>query len=345
MKIPSDEIPQADILEDVVRTVICIAQGGQSFQDIAAAIGKVDRQGRYYRKAAEILGLIATPVRNHSVLTQAGNEFIQTDPSIKNPRFLGAVLSARIFQRLIPFLELNNATGVTRDEIVAFIISVADITTDSMAPRRFSSVVAWLETIGLVTRKGERFYLSNQLISAKVPILEFTDVDEPILPRTTDLSEYEAVAARASKARKTIITYRDQVATERADNAHRHLVNLVAKRIKGQGSIPRYNFLIDLAARFGEIDYIFEMKSLTEANTKSQMRSGLSQLYEYRYLQNLPNARLVLVVENKPSAKFGWMMDYLESDRDVLTVWDGDDRLFGNKRARTEMSFLGLETA
>ncbi len=131
--------------------------------------------------------------------------------------------------------------------------------------------------------------------------------------------------------------------TERADNAHRHLVNLVAERIKAQDSIPRYNYLIDLAARFDEIDFIFEMKSLTEANTKSQIRSGLSQLYEYRYLQNLPNAKLVLVVENKPSAKFGWMVDYLESDRDILTIWDGDDRLFGNKKTQTELPFLGLE--
>ncbi len=121
------------------------------------------------------------------------------------------------------------------------------------------------------------------------------------------------------------------------------MVNLVAKRIKTKGSIPRYNYLIDLATRFDEIDYIFEMKSLTEANTKSQIRSGLSQLYEYRYLQNLPDAKLVLVVENKPSSKFGWMLEYLESDRDILTIWDGDNKLFGTKKARGEMAFLGLE--
>ncbi|MBP6004118.1 MAG: hypothetical protein KA746_11850 [Pyrinomonadaceae bacterium] len=345
MKIPSDEIPQADVLEDVVRTVICIANGGQTFQDIAATIGKVERQGRYYRKAAEILGFIITPTRNHSVLTPVGQEFVQNNPSVQHPTLLGALLSARVFQRIIPFLELNNADGVTRDNIVDFIVSVADITTDSMAPRRFSSVVAWLEAVEMVTRRGDRFFLSSALINKKVPILEFTDVDEPILPRTTDLSEYEAVAARANKARKTIVTYRDQVATERADNAHRHLVNLVAKRIKGQGSIPRYNYLIDLATRFADVDYIFEMKSLTEANTKSQMRSGLSQLYEYRYLQNLPNAQLVMVVERKPSPKFNWMIDYLQSDHNILTVWDGDDRLFGNKRTQVDMAFLGVEAA
>ncbi len=86
------------------------------------------------------------------------------------------------------------------------------------------------------------------------------------------------------------------------------------------------------------------MKSLTEGNAKSQIRSGLSQLYEYRYLQNLSEAKLVLVVENKLPAMLRWMIDYLESDRNVLTIWDGDDRLYGNKRTQTSLAFLGIET-
>lgn len=343
MKIQSDEIPQADTLSDVVRTIVCVANGGQSFQEIAAAIGKVERQGRYYRKAAEILGFVVTPIRNHSVLTPAGQAFVQSNPSIAHPDFVAALLNARIFQRLIPYLELRKDVGVTRKEIVNFITSVADITADSMAPRRFSSVVAWLDATGMVTKHGDRHFLSNSWVNQAVPILEFTDVNEPILPRSTDLSEYTTVAARAKKARETIVTYRDLVATERADNAHRQLVNLVAQRIKGEGSIPRYNYLIDLATRFDEVDYIFEMKSLTEGNAKSQIRSGLSQLYEYRYLQNLPEAKLVLVLETRLPRKFRWMVDYLESDRDVLTIWDGDDSLFGNKTTQANMAFLGIE--
>ena len=124
MRIPSDEIPQADIITDVVRTVICISQGGQTFQDIATAINKVERQGRYYRKAAEIIGLITTPTTNHSILTDLGREFIRTGSILTNPILIQGVLSARIFQRLIPFLELNSANGVTRDQIIAFVASV-----------------------------------------------------------------------------------------------------------------------------------------------------------------------------------------------------------------------------
>ena len=58
MRIPSSEIPQADLLQDVVRVVTAVHEGARTFQDIANYIGKVGRQGRYYRLAAEILGLI-----------------------------------------------------------------------------------------------------------------------------------------------------------------------------------------------------------------------------------------------------------------------------------------------
>ena len=222
MRIPSDEIPQADIIEDVIKTVICIAKGGESFQDIARTIGKVDRQGRYYRKAAEIIGFIATPSRNHSVLTPLGKQFVKSNPTLNNAIFLQGVLSARIFQRIIPFLELHKTTGVTREEIVSFIVSVADISEDSMAPRRFSSVVSWLDTLKIIEKKNERYFLSTSLINKKIELLQFTEIDEPILPRSTNLNEYKTVETRTAKAQETIITYRDLAATEEQTT---HIVN------------------------------------------------------------------------------------------------------------------------
>lgn len=342
MRIPSDEIPQADLITDVVRTVICISQGGQSFQDIATAINKVERQGRYYRKAAEIIGLIATPTTNHSILTDLGREFIRTGSTLTNPIFIQAVLSARIFQRLIPFLELNSANGVTRDQIIAFVASVADLEGGSMAGRRFSSLVAWLEELNIISRQNDRFYLSAPVVNNAVQILNFTNADEPILPRATSLQEYEEVRLRTSRAGETIVTYRDLAATERADNAHRTLVNLVASRIRNSGSIPRYNQLIDLATRHNDNDYIFEMKSITPSNSKTQVRNGLSQLYEYKYLQNLPDSRLILVVETPLPADTRWMTEYLESDRNINVVWDGNDQLYGTERTRNDLPFLGI---
>ena len=58
MRIPSSEIPQADKLEDIIKVAEAVKNGNKTYQDIAMYIGKVERQGRYYRLAAEILGII-----------------------------------------------------------------------------------------------------------------------------------------------------------------------------------------------------------------------------------------------------------------------------------------------
>ncbi|TRY23339.1 hypothetical protein FOI68_21380 [Brevibacillus sp. LEMMJ03] len=55
----SKEVPQADVLHDVIRTVRFVQQNkGSTYSMIARHIKKGDRQGRYYRHAAQLLGLI-----------------------------------------------------------------------------------------------------------------------------------------------------------------------------------------------------------------------------------------------------------------------------------------------
>lgn len=342
MQIPSDQIPQADNLIDVLRTVISVSQGLRTFQEIANSIGKVERQGRYYRKAAEIIGLISTPSRNHSILTPLGEEFIRTGAVITNPIFIQSVLNVRLFQRLIPFLELNATNGVTRDNITDFISRVSDLSGDSMAHRRLSSVVSWLDELNLVERRGDRFYFRSSTITDNINILDFTSIDEPILPRTNDLTEYQTVSERIANARETITIHRDSAALDRADNAHRQLVNLVAEKIRNSNHIPRNNQLIDLATRIDNTDYIFEMKSITIRNARSQVRKGLSQLYEYQYLQNLPHSNLVLVVESALPTSSSWMIDYLETSRKINLIWDGNNNLYGTETTRQKFDFLEL---
>tara|TARA_R110002124_G_scaffold276704_1_gene447624 strand:+ start:11659 stop:12693 length:1035 start_codon:yes stop_codon:yes gene_type:complete len=342
MKVPSDQIPQADRLTDVIKTVIAVSQGARSYQDLARAIGKVDRQGRYYRKAAEIIGLIRSTGRNHSALTDLGRQFVQTDPTLSNPVLFQGVLNSRIFQRIIPFLENNAEKGATRDEIKQFLINTADLGGPTMAPRRISSVISWLVDLNIVTEANDRYHLSTTTINERVESVAFDNVDEPLIPSATDLSEYETVQMRSKEAEETIISYKRSAATERADNSHRRLVNLTSERIRIAGSLPKYNQLIDLATRYQNQDFIFEMKSTTEKNEKTQIRNGLSQLYEYRYLQNKPSAKLVLVIENPLSHKESWRSDYLEKDRDVYLIWDGNDQLYGNERTRNDLDFLNI---
>jgi hypothetical protein len=343
MKVPSDEIPQADLLADVVKTVIAVSHGAKTFQDISQSIGKVERQGRYYRKAAEIAGLIITPGANNSMLTQLGQEFVRTGPTLSNPILLQGVLNSRIFQRIIPFLESHLADGVTRGEFTRFLSRTADLGGTSMADRRISSVVSWLIELDIVNFSNGRYRISSHNVNTRLPSLGFDNVDEPLFPSSHDLNEYNTVHQRASGASETIVIYKDSVALERAGIAHRSLINLAADRIRTAGGIPKYNQLIDLATHLGNNDYIFEMKSTNESNIRSQIRKGISQLYEYRYLQNKHSAKLILVVEKPLSINHSWMLDYMELDRGINLVWDGNDELFGSERTKSDLEFLRLQ--
>ncbi len=84
------------------------------------------------------------------------------------------------------------------------------------------------------------------------------------------------------------------------------------------------------------------MKPTTPTNVKTHIRKGISQLYEYRYLENKPDASLILVVENPLSQEESWMSDYLETDRNIHLIWDGNNQLYGSQNTREQLAFLNL---
>ena len=270
MRISSEDIPQADLLEDVVSTINAVASGARTYQDIAERISKVGRQGRYYRKAAEVLGFINN-YSNISVLTSKGESF-RENPTINNPLLLEAVLETRIFQRLINYLEIQ-PDGVTETEIVTYLDGVVEPLGESMLARRTKTLLSWLMSLH-VLEKEEDLYSLNLDVVNNVGILHFPDEDEPIFPHTGDLIEYETVAARSTQAQEAIVVLIDHVQRERANNAHQMLVNLVAERIRNSDFLPKANRLIDLATHVDENDYIFEMKSITERNARRQIQGS-----------------------------------------------------------------------
>lgn len=340
MRVQSEEIPQADILIDVIKTVIAVSEGYTTFQKISHYIDKVERQGRYYRKAAEIIGFIKN-FRNNSYLTPLGEKFLKSDPTLNNPLLLQGVLNSRIFQRIIPYLEFKK--NISRNNFVKFLYTVADLGGKSMAPRRISSVINWLKDLNIVSQKKNIYHFENNLLIQKILTLDYNNIDEPLLPPSFSLNEYNIVEERTKNAKLSLISYRKNADIDRADNAHRKLVNITSKRIRNAGGIPKYNQFIDLATHFQNQDYIFEMKSLTNKNEKNQLRNALSQLYEYRYLQNKPNAKLILVVEKPLSKKELWRHEYLENDRGIFLIWNGKNDLCSHNRTCNELEFLNLK--
>ena len=339
MKIPSKDVIQADTPERVMATVDAVARGARDDKDIAAAIGGLDaRQDRYYRRAGEVLGFMVRDANHRSIVTPAGKVFANADQAMKRALFTQAVLSNPLFQRMLPFLEGKGAAGVTRDEMEMFLNAVADLGATSMVERRVSSYLGWLVKLGLAKIVGKRWVLDH--LPATVPLVRYESDEEPIFPNRYDLKEYQEQAQRVASKQEAIAYYVDRAKRERATTSHETLVNLMAERLRQRGAIPKSNRYVDLSARWEGDDYLFEMKSTTEDNPHSQIRRGLSQLYEYRYIQNVEQAKLVLVIENPLPKQNQWMEDYLLNDRGVLLVWDGNGKFNCSPGIRKQLQFL-----
>jgi hypothetical protein len=336
MKISSDQIPQADMLKDIVKTIDGVSNGARTFSEIARVINKVDRQGRYYRKAAEILGFIENS-NNVSNLTDAGKEFIRLSDNEKSNALIKAILSTQIFQRMIPFLE-THPEGVSSSALIQFLTEVADLGGPTMAPRRISTLRNWLITTNLVTETNNRLFINRPTINSG-SILNFY-LQEPLIPHTYALHEYETVSLRLKKARDLVLFLRNQAKTDRANETHLHLVNLIASQIRKGGAIPKSNSMIDLATTLDNQSIIFEMKSVNSNNVQSQIRAGVSQLYEYRYLQANPTAQLVLAISDPLPDEKTWIIDYLENDRGIMLVWDGNESIYSTDRTANQLAFL-----
>ena len=336
MKIPSDDIPQADDLSEVTDVVEAVAGGAHTFAELGDAIGLVERQGRYYRRAAEILGFITRQTVNRSKLAPLGRRFVAANAQGKRTILIQAVLSTRLVERIVPFLERRRRSGVTRAELQAFLNQVATLGGPSMAGRRVSTIVSWMATLKLVSVDGNRIVLNR--LPKNIPIVEFAHDDEPLFPQRYDLQEYERVQRRIRKGLTTVLI--DEARRERADASHQALTDLMADRLRAFGAIPKRNRLIDLAAAVNKSTYLFEMKSTTAANVRSQVRRGLSQLYEYRYLQNIGDSRLVLVIERNFRRESAWLRDYLVKDRGILLVWDGDRQFSCPADIRRSLPFI-----
>jgi hypothetical protein len=119
------------------------------------------------------------------------------------------------------------------------------------------------------------------------------------------------------------------------------LTNLVAEKVRSAGAIPKRNPYIDLSAVVNDDLFLFEMKSTTTANAHGQIRRAISQLYEYRFIQQVPDARLVIVIENPLPRNLGWLLDFVVTDRNLGIVWDGDGRnLHCSESQHAQLGFL-----
>jgi hypothetical protein len=341
MQILSKDIPQANVLDEAIRAVIAVSNGARTDEEIGTSIDKGDRNGRYYRLAGEILGFLHNERgQNEATLTAKGQEFTGS-PEERERLLAGAVLNARLFQRVVPFLEAAGPNGITRPQLDAFIREVTEPAKgETTAHRRSSTIVHWLKRISMLREGNGQLILSGTLPDG-VEVMHYDAPDEPLSPTQYTLTDYNNIAEKARSAEGYLASQIDAAALERAGLAHQMLTNCVANKIRLAGAIPKQNRYIDLSATINNNHYLFEMKSTTSANAHGQVRKAISQLYEYRYIQQAPDAKLVVVIENPMPEDKRWLIDYVVNDRQLLIAWDGDrTNLYCPDQLRGELGFL-----
>lgn len=149
----------------------------------------------------------------------------------------------------------------------------------------------------------------------------------PTDPPFTPLGEPEANQG-SDRSPRIVIARTQSIKYERANMHHQHTLALVRRTLmaKGIGPIEATKY-IDAFCTVRHAPAIFEIKSITDANELAQCRRAVSQLYEYRFRYQHPNASLWIVFSRIPTIK--WLVRYLHDDRGIQVLWRENDRLVG----------------
>lgn len=163
------DLPQADKLDKVIQTVEAVSNGANTDLSIANHIGFSDRQGRYYRHAAETLGFI-TNLNNMAAVTDLGKELVTSADYEKKNILQQAILNNGLFKSILNEVK-QFSNGISKKDIENFIFRITINPSQSTIERRLTTLLQWLidPKIELLIRKDNRYYYN--------PIIIFNDED------------------------------------------------------------------------------------------------------------------------------------------------------------------------
>lgn len=322
VRLDSSLMPQADVIADVARMVEAVSVGRTGDQDLADYIGKVDRQGRYYRLAAESIGLLEPVQAGISVLAPRGVAYRDaTDPQQRRVVLVDGVMSNPVLRGLLNHMSDAGDSGRTRAELVAWLVENTTMT-GSTPSRRLNTATRWLEDLDLVTVQAGRYRVVADRYPTSALAPDVLDPQQSVTAVAPALLPLGEQPPRPRPLEPNVISYLiDHAVLERASQQHEELVHAVAARARAAGHSCSRNVFVDLFVSGGDVRYLCEMKTNNASNTVAQVRKAVSQLYEYAYQQDLEDAVLVLVLQEPPPPRSSWLIGYLVDARGILPVW------------------------
>jgi hypothetical protein len=175
--------------------------------------------------------------------------------------------------------------------------------------------------LGLVNTTEKTVPTTSPILSSvSVPLEDYAIRTRPLIsPIASDWDRHSPTASGRTSVTATI----DLVARERANKSHYMLEEILVSLAKRQSLSPKYNQSIDIFFDTPHGPVLAEIKSCTDNNFHSQIRKGVSQLFEYRFLnKSLFSSEfiLLLLVETVPPKEKIWIVDYLLSVG-ILLAW------------------------
>jgi len=140
-----NDIPQADDLNKIIAIPLLISQGVDTDYKIARHFQFSRRQSSYYRKAAEILGLVGTH-RGRYYLTHEGKKYIQLSAEIQKRYFTKLLLEFPVIHQIFFNLSADRNKPMTKNEIIEILKENSSLTGQTLS-RRAHTIFKWLEWI------------------------------------------------------------------------------------------------------------------------------------------------------------------------------------------------------
>lgn len=322
------DFPQADRLLHVGQVAEAISKGNHTDDEIEGYIGldSNGRQGRYYRRAAVVLGLI-TNSQNYSALTNVGQEYSEIAvPALRLDFLAQRLVDTPVFHNALHYILGSHPNDNQLKTWFRTFYPGANNTAD----RRYSTFMAYLRDAELIKYSKGSYSLTKYAgsVSKGTGLLAVSAV-KPLLPTMP------SSIPPAANGVGTIKVDVDWQKIERANLIHWKLVDAKASFLSDLGASPHDNIHIDLFTQLQKDFIIYEMKSVNDTSTNllGQIRKAVSQLYEYRFIYAKPDARLCLVTNQGISKADAWLLKYLESDRSIAYEWTDDFKNFQSNPA------------
>lgn len=155
-----DIVPQADDLQKVADFPLLVNAGVKTARQWADHYGITERQGSYYREAAQALGLVKWEDGEFG-LTEEGKRYVAMDPQRRADFLAGRILKNRLMNEVFRRVQRSVIVGVSKEEVARIIEGMSHLG-GSTPIRRASTVLAyfrWMaQTTGAIVVKDGRIY-------------------------------------------------------------------------------------------------------------------------------------------------------------------------------------------